>query len=249
MRKRTIIAVGILLVGVVGASWLVFGDKTNAGNIDVSISGAENNKDARFADANGGAANEGNATENAIREYGLEILRLNAQGQGLDKPVTIPSDETLKNIIAKQTEKPIPVTLFEEKDITVSKTSSRETKIAYFKTVGSYIQKDLSSIVSNFYTAIATFTAKKDSTDLGEHVNKTETYINDLLTIPVPYDLVALHLEMLNLWQRRLTYATIILNSSDDQLKSISALNQLSTLNTDEANFALTLKDYIQKLK
>lgn len=250
MRKKTIIAISILIVGIGGAVWLMFGDKINAGGFDISISGSATGKDARFRDANSAAsANEGNTTDNAIREYGLEILKLNPQGQGTDKPITLPSDAVLQNIISKQTETPVPVTLFEEKDIKILKTSSQEDKRAYIKSVVAALQKNMIPLKSEFYTTIAAFVAKGDSTDLGDHVDKIGTHINDLLAIPAPREWASLHLGMLNLWERRLTYANVILNSADDQLKSISALNELSTLNTDEEKFYTTFKDYVQNLK
>jgi len=251
MRKRTIIAVGILLVGVLGAGWLVFGNKTNAGSFDVSISGTDGGKDARFADmSNQLAVNDGshNITDDAARAYGLEILRLNPQGMGSNKQVAIPSDAVLNDIIKKATEKPIAVSLFTERDIKILDTSSDSAVHTYLRTLTSADEKNAMA-VSEFYQTIGNFIAGSDSQKLIDLNNNMSGYVATLLAMPVPKSWIDFHLVLLNFWQAKLTYAQALLNKDGDPLRSATASQNLSALINQEKSIQLDFENRSRGIK
>lgn len=248
MRHRTLIATAILIVGVGGAAWLMFHNDTNAGAITISVS-SSTAEDARFTDTSSDASAVKNMTDEAIRAYGREILKLNPQGQGLDKPVTLPPDTVLQDIIAKATATPIPVTLFTTQDVATSPTNSRNAKRAYFAAVQNILVDNFGDVASNPNAAIAQFVTSGETSELQKHVDRTTRVITALRALTVPSDLSSLHLTMLNLWQRRFIYTKTILSGGDDQLQMIAALNQLADLNTDDMRFAIAFRNYEQTLK
>ncbi|MEK7089400.1 MAG: hypothetical protein AAB920_01125 [Patescibacteria group bacterium] len=246
MWKRTIIAVGILLVGVVGASWLVFGNKTNTGSIDISISGVSGGNDARFADLTNSVADNNtsrNVTDDAARAYGLEILKLNPQGMGTDKQVAVPSDVVLNDIVKKATSKPIPVSYFTEKDIKILNVSSNSAVKTYLRTLTSADEKNMTAI-SDFYEVLGNFVTGGDSQRLVNITNSISSYISILLAMPVPKSLADFHLTLLNFWQAKLTYAQAFLNKENDPLYAATASQSLSALLSQEKGIQL---DFINR--
>lgn len=251
MRKKTIIAISILLIGVVGAAWLMFGTTTNAGGIDVSISASGDNKDARFADASSQLANSGapqNVTDDAARAYGLEILKLNPQGMGSDKQVTVPSDAVLNDIVKRATAKPIPVSYFTEKDIKVLDVSSDNEIKTYLKALAVADTKNLIA-TSDFYSMLGKFVSGGDSQRLVDITNSISSYIAVLLTMPVPKNWVDFHLTLLNLWQSKLTYTQAFLNKDDDPLYAATASQSLSALINQEKSIRLDFASRIRGIK
>lgn len=239
MRKKTIISVSILLAGMAGAGWLIFGNTTKAGGVDVSISGAGTG-DARFA----GSANQlalggsGNVTDDAARAYGLEILRLNPQGMGSDKQVTLPSDAVLNDIIKKATDKTIPVSYFSEKDMKILDDSSKTAVQTYLRTLISADKKNEVAL-SDYYGVLGSFVTGSDSQKLIDLDNSMSSYITTLLAMPVPKSWADFHLILLNFWQAKLTYTQTFLNKDDDPLNSATASQNLSSLLEQEKNIQL----------
>ncbi len=246
MQKRTIVATSILLVGVGLAFWIMSGSQTNAGNVDISVSPA-NGGDARFYNGSSTDPNaQENITDDVVREYGGEILKLNPQGQGLDKPLTLPSDDTLNNIITKATQKPIPVSEFSDKDITITNTTSKDAARAYLKALSSAEQEN-TILYSNYYPTISSYVVTGNSQDLDALIAEISTHINVLLSIPVPSNWKDFHLDLINLWQHKLVYTKALLTKEDDPIRSASATQSLQALLDQENNlrtaFSILLKN------
>lgn len=249
MRKRTIISLSILLLGVAGAAWLVFGNTTNAGALNVTISGA--GEDARFTDTSGQLAindASANVTDNAAREYGLEILKLNPQGMGMDKQITLPNDAVLSDIVKRATAKSIQVTYFTEKDIKTLPTSSNNDVKTYLAAL-SIADKKAWDSTSDFYVVISTYVIGDDSQKLIDLNNNISTYIATLLSMPVPKNWVDFHLTLLNFWQAKLTYTQTFINKDDDPLRAATASKDLSALLAQEKNIRLDFANRVRGIK
>lgn len=249
MRKRTIIAISILLVGVGGAAWLVFGNTTNAGALNISITGAGTD-DARFTNsANQLAINDNsNSTDDAARAYGLEILKLNPQGMGADKQIALPSDAVLNDIVKKATDKPIQVSYFTEKDIKILNTSSESAVKTYLKTIAAADKKN-NGLTSEFYSIISSYVIGSDSQRLIDLNNNISVYITTLLSTPAPSSWAGFHLALLNLWQAKLAYSQVFINKDDDPLRAATASKSLSTLLSQENNVRLDFENHVRGIK
>ncbi len=86
------------------------------------------------------------------------------------------------------------------------------------------------------------------ATAIQAQLDAASRYVNDLLSIKVPVGWGAFHVELLNLWQARVTLGTIISQSGDDPLKAYMAFNKLSESFDQEDRLLETLKTEVGKL-
>ncbi len=240
MRTRTIIALLVLLLGAAGSLWIV-SPKTFISNRPSSVTIATSTTtDPRFASdlnsPNPGDTSADISEENVVRNYGREILRLNPQGQGTNNPILVPNDAVFSQMLKDEIAKPIPVQLFTEKNLVILKTTNKQLVTAYAAALTASQKKFIAPLPFNFTSALAQFVGDNNPQQLTLYIAGLSSYINSLLVIPIPSDWKSFHLEMVNLLQKRLTYAKAILENNDSQLKVAAALDDLSALLDEEQN-------------
>jgi hypothetical protein len=247
MATRTIIALLILLVGTGGAFWITNPSFLRRGGDAVLSLLETTSTDPRFTIGENGLIipSSNSATdiseENVVRNYGREILRMNPAGQGMDVPIKVPTEQKFTELIQEELSKPIPVTLYTEKDILLTKTSDKAAFTTYINAVGAANTKNMSTVKVSFTTAVAEFVSSNNVQNLTTHVNKLSTYVTALLAIPVPSDWRLYHLEMINLIQKRIAYANALLENNGSQLKVAAALSAISAMVDEEAQLYNTL--------
>lgn len=252
MRTRKKLAVGILLLGI-GVSLFLFFRGTKGNSSALAVFDDSTKDDSRFADIGSTIDPTDitnpklNITEEVAKEYGKRILQMNEAGQGTTTPIVVPGQDELTSIIGDQVSREIPSPTYEDKDIKIIKETTKENIITYFQLVSAANKKNITPIRGSYLSALSTFVTDKNSDLIQKHMDAISQEVTDLLAIPVPENLKAFHLEFINLWQRRLTLATVIYESSDDPLKTVIALEEVSKLTDREQILADTINNFLKK--
>lgn len=256
MATRTIIALLILLLGTGGAFWIANPSFMRRGGNAVLSLLETTSTDPRFTiNENGLIIPTSNSAtdiseENVVRNYGREILRMNPAGQGADAPIKVPTEQKFTELIQEELAKPIPINLYTEKDIALTKSSDKAAFIAYINAVAAADTKYMSSIRVSFTNAVAEFVSSNNVQNLTAYVNKLSPYITALLAIPVPSDWKLYHVQLINLLQKRAAYANALLENNGSQLKVAAVLSAIGTMIDEEAQFYNTFTaEKARKLK
>ncbi|MDP2704596.1 MAG: hypothetical protein Q8P01_05320 [bacterium] len=172
-----------------------------------------------------------NVTDKVIKEYGEELFRLNQDKTG-GKPVSpsqvvAPSEEFLNTLVTQELGGLLPIPLFTIQDVRTSSNNTEKGLAAYFTSYQQITQENLRGITPSFLAAAEEAVAKSRVTSLNAHISAAEREVRDLLQLEVPEKLAPLHIELLNMWQRRLVIGRA-LQERDDPLKRVVALNSLS---------------------
>ncbi len=249
MRTRTTIALLVLLSGAGGAYWLVAPHSVDSSASIVSFTEGNKPLDPRFSgntDTSGlGTDADANtiSEENVVRNYGREILRLNAEGQGAKSPIKVPNDQVFSQMIQDEISKPIPVRQYTENDIVVLKATDKQAALTYANAINAASKKTVGMLKSNFIAALVQYVTNNDAQELARHSSALSSYITALLATPVPANWKTFHLQLVNTLEKRLTYANAILDNNDSQLQIAAAINNLSTLVDEEQQLYTTLAD------
>lgn len=245
MRTKSIIALLVLLLGTGGSLWIAYPNafKSNAPST-LSFASSTGEKDPRFTNESAaltaGAPND-ISEENVVRNYGMEILRLNPQGQGKDVPIKLPTEEVLTQMLQDEMSKPIPIRTYAEKDIVVIKSTDKKSVLAYAAAVDAANKKTIGSLDTTFVPAIMQFVANNDPQALSLHSNAISADITALLAIPVPQNWKTFHLALINVLGKRLAYADAILGNNGSQLKVAAALSNIIALVDEEVELYNTM--------
>lgn len=200
---------------------------------------------------NNGNLKTDNLTELLIQEYEKEFLKLNQNGpQTINgktgiKPI---SEESFQNLIEKKVSEDISFEYFSEKDIKISEDNSVEAQGNYLNLFGAIIQKNFGNFKTPITDIIDRAIEKQKTDDLEKYLNIASNQINDLLALETPSRWKEFHLQNLNLWQKKLTVYTAILNYKDDPLKGVIALKQVENLIDESENIQTVLENRIKEL-
>lgn len=242
--KKRAYAITVLALGVLVAVWISADSPSKNKNPLLSIESASGNLNGSpfFAaltlpkDSVGGqiagASNEllsNNITENVVRTYGAKMLQQNPKGSGSNN-VNIPTEETLNSILADQMESAsLEIPSYSVRDIRVaSKTPTREELIAYFQGLVASYNREFKSVKGNYFVSMVDAFSSGRTTEVQTHLNAASRFVNALLSMQVPNGWSAFHVELLNLWQARLSLGSIISVNSDDPFKAYLAITKFS---------------------
>jgi len=147
---------------------------------------------------------------------------------------TINTEEGIGKLVESMI-KPIETDSFEMQDILLSYDNSIENKIYYLKELRELNEEYFSDFENeNTQTALNHLFENDDASVLQNINNVIPEYIDALLETEVPTDFAELHLQLLNIWEKkRLLYETII-DYKEDYMKAVVALQELtSVVNND----------------
>lgn len=188
-----------------------------------------------------------NVTENLIGEYGKEFFRLNEDKAGKGREalasLTMPDDAFLEGIINKSVEIPLRLSLFTLEDVHTISTSSPESAQRWADSYQDISTKYVGKLNTHFLTAVSQFVSDSNTSSLQDHLAAYRAEVEELLALQVPRSLAGLHLQLLNVWQRRLMIGATLELGKDDSLKIPLALNSLSDLVQEEAKLQASLEE------
>jgi len=245
MRKKKVLAVGVLLAGIGCSVYLLFYN-SGARATSPTIAGSERSGGS-FVDLTGNTNLDItdpslNITDEVAKEYTKKIVQMNAGGQGDTANITLPDATAFETIVKDYLSKNIQFREYTEKDIRLLNDDSVQTKKAYFENLQKIQNKLISPLKTNFVYAAALFVTDKKSDELQKHINVASTYITNVLEISVPKSAKQFHIDLLNIYEKRRILGTTLLENPDDPLKSVVVLQEMEKLNEEEINLADSFK-------
>ncbi len=188
-----------------------------------------------------------NLTDGLIQNYAQNVLQMN-NGFAQATPhatntISLPSVNSLSNQIASSLNQSLPSKTYTTRDLTVSADNSTSSQLAYIQALIKLNQKNFQNLQIPINVILENFFANHDDTQLALYVHAAENQVNDLLALPVPEQLAAWHLENINLWAKKLSAYSAILNTNNDPVMATVALKALPEI----LNENLTLDALIQK--
>lgn len=244
LNKKRAYAIAILAFGIFGAIWISGATNSSESKPLLSIenSGRNTSNSNLFAaltlpkDGEGiqglgeaGTVLSDNITENVVRAYGAKILEQNPKGTGSTK-VVVPAEETLNSILADQLDSVnFSIPSYGVRDIRVSsKTPTKEELTRYFESLVTSYVREFKSVKGNYFVAMVDAFSSGRTTEIQTHLDAASRFVTTLLSVEVPNGWGAFHVELLNLWQTRLSLGSIIANGGEDPFKAYLAVTKFS---------------------
>lgn len=185
--------------------------------------------------------NTGNATESLINTLSNDIV--NSEGSEISKDkVNEMINESLGGYFEKDK--------FTLKDIKISENNSRQDQINYIESV----DEDLNEIGEDFKgetakTTLRKFLEKNNSEPLDYLISNIPKFIDMLLEKEAPPSLAETHVDLLNLWQKKLNIYSSIKNYKEDQLKAFSAIKKFPDIVENELKLQRDIINKYNELK
>ncbi len=248
MKRRKIIAAIVLLGG--AALFFVIINASSSSNAPLVTAKAGGGTDGSLdytasagrgvvsSGSNGNGRSGGGATDNLTdiltQNYAQTVLQMNNGFAGATPDATntisFPSVDTMASTIAGSLNQNLPYQSFTAKDISVATDNSTSSQLAYIEAFSALSAKNFSGFKASLSDAIDQFVSDNDPTLLLQYVAIIRSEVSGLLPLTVPSQMAAWHLENLNLWEKKLSAYTAILNMQNDPLKAYIALNEIDGL-------------------
>ena len=245
MNKAKIVALLILTSGLVVSLFIL---KTPAKNEGLSLDPAfqkSNNPSLNFksvlqflnqnANPEAGGEPSNNLTETLAALYASEIAKNIESNGSFNENSLDPDDFDLSQILQGQTDL-LAIPKYGLKDVKISDDNSVRNQIAYLEGIDALLKENFGGFHKNLTIAIDEFFNKKDPTSLSYLAEHIPGYLDGLLALPVPSLWQTVHLQILNLWQKKLFVYRAILDFNSDPLKAYAALQQIFPIAEEDIN-------------
>ncbi len=267
ISKQRIAAIFILLTGFAFALTTVLGEKqqkNSASFVSILPKEKQNSPNLNFKNLNQptvvAAASQpeefldlenGNLTEILARSYVDQIFNQNPEGiQAIDGQtrLKIPSVNTLGSSLNDVLTNPaLDFPSFERKDLKLTADNQKSQKF-YIESLDNALRKNFSWLKKDILQIIKNFMELGADQDLNRLIDTIPNFINDLLGLPVPDSVSATHIELLNLWQKKLLIYQSLKNKNDDPLKAYLALQKIPEIIQEDINLQSVLMERYKKL-
>ncbi|MBI4034244.1 MAG: hypothetical protein HY378_01710 [Candidatus Brennerbacteria bacterium] len=252
MNGKKTAALLIILIGLGTAFFIVRGDSSGAASPVSFFFGEkaspslqfESEKSARPSVLSGGQVSDnlqtGNLTESLVQGYVGELLRnnLNAPDLGF-------TEEAIQEKIAEG----ITFTEFGLDDVKVLNDNSIKAQVAYMESIDALVRKNFSGLNKNIVEALDDFLQRGDSSSLNYLTRNIPGYVGGLIALEAPPLWKVYHLQLLNLWQKKLATYQAILDLKNDPLKSYVAIQQIPDIVSEDLTLQAILIERYEELK
>jgi|GEM_PF-3276564 len=250
MRKKKILAVVVVVVGASCSAYLLFSN-SNATATGPTITGSERTNsqflDTQATDLTTNIADPAyNITDEAAKEYTKKIIQMNKGGQGSNAPVALPSATDFETIIRGYLAQNVQFKEYTEKDVRLSQDDSIQARIFYLRDLKKVQDKLITPLKTGFVYATALFISEQRSDQIQKHIDVSQEYITNILEITVPKSAKQFHIDLLNIYEKRKTLGTILLENPDDPIKSVVILQEIGKLTDQEALLADSFKKILE---
>lgn len=188
-----------------------------------------------------------NLTDLLAQNYALEILDKNSKGtlsEDLSSDV-----ENFINSLTQESDSLVSVRKFNSNDINTTNNNSEELKIKYIEAVDTALRKNFGSFRKDIKTIVDRSLFKNDHESIRFMIQNSPGFINDLLQIETPSDFEAIHIRMLNVWQKKLVMYLSAANVSSDPLKAYITMQWIPEIIEEEAMIQSILLSVYQEIK
>jgi len=249
MRARKIIAFLIVFTGLVTALLIAEnnpGEKTSP--VSVVFGERETQPGLQFESTGTQAGLFGNSQKtNDVQnnENLTNVVVQNYLGKFLNNNLSAPAGGFTEEAIQEQIAKGIVFEEFNLDDIRVSDNDSVKSQIAYMESIDSLLKKNFPGFNKNITDILDEFIQRGDSDSLEYLTTRIPNYIGGLLALETPPLWKVYHLQLLNLWQKKLITYKAILDMKNDPLKTYVAIREISNIvNEDLTLQAILIKRY-----
>lgn len=187
-----------------------------------------------------------NLTDKLGKTYAQAIIGLNPDDPlsvNGERGLNVPSQESVNAVLQEQLSQKLSFDLFKKGDLKISNENSAVDKLTYLEKLNGLSEKNFSNLKGNFVEMLDEWALKQNNEPLKDYLLRIPKQINDILSLSVPSDLADFHLQNLNLWQKKLTAFTAMLNMNEDPIKSYLAIQELPGIVEEN----LTLQDFVEK--
>lgn len=240
LTNRIIVGLIIIITGAIASFTILSTDQSNITKNTNTEKSTEKNllsyeslisqpQEGNSSSDQEGNFNTGNATESLINSISSDIV--NSEGEKISREkVDERIDESFNNYFKKDK--------FTLKDIKISESNSKQSQIEYIEKV----DKDLNKIIADGFngetatTTIRKFLEEDNSEPLDYLISSIPDFIDALLETEVPPSLAQTHVDLLNVWQKKLNLYTAIKNYEEDQLKALMAIKKFPDIVKSDLN-------------
>ncbi|MEK9194358.1 MAG: hypothetical protein AAB884_00945, partial [Patescibacteria group bacterium] len=172
-----------------------------------------------------------NLTDFIAQSYANDFIKENEKNalSGENGP-SLPSFDLSPKALENQTSGLLVFKTYRSNEVLTTENNSREKQLAYLNYVDSLLEKHFSGFGGDAKKAIENFLNGGNSSLLNYLTKNIPLFINDLLQLQAPQDLATTHLELLNLWQKKLETYEAVLNFNSDPLKAYLVLQNFSLI-------------------
>ncbi len=191
-----------------------------------------------------------NKTNEIIQKYGAELRRLNADkaGQAAVTPseIATPSEQFLEGMLSKEVaQNTLVIPLLAASDVLVV-SSTPELVQEYGRAYERISSQNISGNLPPYLTAAYEALLGSRPASLRAHVRAASSQVADLRALAAPETLLPLHLELLNIWNRRAVIGETLLDTTDP-LGQVLALNSLTEAMEKENEVVAFFASFSQK--
>lgn len=162
----------------------------------------------------------GNLTEALIRSYIQNV----AGNDG-----SLPTADEITSGLQDNLNGNLKFPAFSIKDVVTTDRNSQADQIKYIELVGTALYENFKELEGeNVITMLQDLFENSDPALVNQFIKSIPSYIDDLLRINTPSLWTSFHLQMLNMWQKKLVIYKALLNMESDQLKALIALQELN---------------------
>ncbi len=251
-KKRKIAAGVVIVAGIVGAFLVVSPGKENgAFAFDINLADGISRslsfqKNTSFSDSPSGSFDPKNLTDVFINRFGAEILKKNPQGP-LDQRITIPSQESIENLIKEEMGKGGAPEKITARDIRSAPEDTPEAALSYLEQVVAANSRFSKKTNNNIGEVIYFWLEKNDPDLITKHIDALSSLTSELLAIPVPASWDETHISLVNLQQKKIYILKSILGIADDPVKALAAVNEVDLIPDEEARVAEMIRSNMRK--
>ena len=181
----------------------------------------------------------GNLTEAVVQNYFGEFVK-----NDLNAPDVNFTEEKIQEQIVNG----LTFDEFGLEDFRVSKDDSIKAQVAYMKSIDALLNKNFPGFKQNITDILEEFMQEGNSSSLDYLVAHIPGYIDGLLALETPPLWKVYHLQLLNLWQKKLVAYRAILSVEEDPLKSYIAVQEIPNIINEDVTLQAILIERYQEL-
>jgi len=247
------IAVSILIIGILDNGGNTHVSEASLGstsaNPDIFFQFESNNRDTDSivlststpADYSEQMRENGNLTDKLANTYAAYLMT------NEDSPI-LPKE--IGEAMAKEINKPLSHNLFSIDDILTIENNSQEKKLAYLELLDELLWKHFGKFKNeNTHTAIKEMFENDNPSVLEGIMKAAPDYIGDMLTIEAPSEWKEIHLQLVNVWKKKLSLYKAILDYNNDPLRAYLAIQELPSVVYEDAELNRIIRTYHEAIK
>lgn len=237
-------ALAIVVAGAVvgaGAAAGVFGPKDAQETSVPRQSPPPENIQGRSAAPAAEARPQASLTDKLIASVGESIARENAGVAGGKDKIKMPDKESLEKAFMSAVTEELPWERITKDKLHIAALATEATEMRYLNEVDAVTHRNFDGFGKTVFDALQAFTDAGDVALFSELAVRAERQAAELAGVEVPASLADTHLDLVNLWRRKLAAYRAIVNGDRDPLGASIAIRAVQEIATEDARIQSVL--------